>query len=1007
MKISLMKRICAVALCLCTLLLSGCTVNSIVDPGEVYNSDFNDNPYKVPENNNTVIYKDTYATGGVRAFKFEDCDEYTEITDFQYIALLGDTFVYYYSVTKAGGERFYAIAAYNFNTTTYTEIIKRSFDESESFCINCNHVQISKNIATDGTASTAQYLINVGYSFFKVTLTSTDGKDFLSGGVEEWTIGSDMLLMIKSYFTGDLASTFDIDVVVSDIAPWATYADIYSVAFVNISATDDEADEADEAADDTDEAADTAAESSNFVEQTVLMKVQLTSPVSQDGSNTVQRSLQAEAQEFDIQSTEAGSILSADNDAKDCVFIRNIGSRIITFGKCDQTGTSEFEVTKKSTDKLITYSVVNDGDSTNFTLLQLVYQNRLEYWRLGIDIFNPSSTEFGAIFVTSFPLRDSSSYWVAENTPSITYDSTTNTVTLASNKYGVKQLVNTTVYDEEGNEIGTETTEKGVDYKFSAYLTEPYGNDLLLVGFDELKFDRVTETYNAEGNLLKTKASKEYYTLAQLPFATVRIKTLLSDDSPEIPEENLTYKDTYAAGERAFVFPIIEDNTQSADSQGEFVKITDVQDEYTQITDFQYIGLLGDTFIYYYRVIDENEERRYSVAAYNFKTKTYTEIVRRNIDESESGIIKCNAMLISKNIGSEGSASTAKYLVNVGYSFFKITLSASDAQDFSPSEIEEWSIDSNTLNAIKGFFVGNLGSTMGIEVAISDIAPWATYADMYSVAFTSSSANGSSDFVPQTILVKITLSKTVLQDETNTVYRTMQAQVQARDIKSTKAGTLLAVDTDLKNCVYIKNIAADKITFGKCDQSGKFEFDVKKNSSDELISFSVVNDGDSTNNTLLQLVYSDRLEYLSLGSDTSDSPSASFGATFVTKFTLDDSMGVSESEDLPSISYDSKTRTVTLASYKYGVIKLENHNVYDEEGLNIVDTKTIVEKVDSTFSTYLTEPYGYYLLLVGFKGLQFNRANGYYDTDGNFIKLKDTQEDYTLAQMPFAKVNVQ
>ncbi|MGN0680057.1 MAG: hypothetical protein ACI4JS_10380, partial [Oscillospiraceae bacterium] len=513
---------------------------------------------------------------------------------------------------------------------------------------------------------------------------------------------------------------------------------------------------------------------------------------------------------------------------------------------------------------------------------------------------------------------------------------------------------------------------------------------------------------------------------------TVRIKTRFSDGSFEIPEENLAYKDTYAAGERAFVFPIIDESTQSTDSQSEFITVTDIQDEYTEIADFRYIGLLGDTFIYYYRVVDKSDDGdngdestdgdessnsdenddgdksetgHFSIAAYNYKTKTYTEILRRNIDETESGIIKCNPMLISKDILSEGSTSTAEYLVNVGYSFFKITLSSTDAQDFSPSEAEEWKIDSNMLTTIKGFFVGNLDSTLGINVAISGIAPWAGYVDMYSVAFTSSSADGSSDFVPQTILMKITLVKTVLQDGTNTVNRSMQAKVQARDLKSSEAGTILAVDTDLKNCVYIKNIEANKITFGKCDQRGIVEFDVKKNTSDKLISFSVVNDGNYKNNTMLQLVYPDRLEYLSLGVDTSN-PSASFGATFATEFTLDDSISISASEELPSISYDSKTNTATIASNKYGLIKLGKQNVYDNEGVNVIDTKTSVEKVDSTFSTYLTEPYGGDLLLVGFEGFEFDRANGYYDPEGNFIKTKDSKEYYTLAQLPFATVKV-
>ncbi len=986
MRFSLKQKIYAALLSLCTLLLCGCSVTSILDPDEVYNMDHSDGERTPWKNKDNLVYHDVYAKGD-RAFYFENCDDASQLVDFQYIGLLGDTFIYYYSVKK-GSRLFYTVAAYNFKTSAYRTIIKKDYDESNSKFINCNHFLLSKNMQASGAVSSATYFINVGYSFYKVVMASGDGVDFFSDQVEEWEIDDGMLLYIKSQFTQNLSEASDVDVMVSDVAPWSNEGKIYSVAFVSVPA-------------------DSTNVPETFVEQIILMQIQLNKNILPDESNTVVRTVSAAVQEKDIKSTTAGSVLSTDTDSKDCIFIKSIGGTKITFGKCVKNASTAtntyFDVNKKATDKLITFSVVNDGSSTNENILQLVYLNRLEYWRTGIDFTDSQSLKNGATLLASFPLKDAGSYWVSDSTPSIHYDKQANSVMLASNKHGVKTLTNNPVYDSDGETVlRYDTTEQKIDTEFSTYLIEPYGDDLLLVGFDGLKFNRVTDCVDADGTVVKTKQSKEYYSLAQLPFATVRIKTLFPDGTYNIPKENLANKDTYAKGQRAFMFPIIDENTQTTNTGNGFVKITNIQNEYENVSDFSYIGIQGDTLLYCFSATDEDEGKHYTIAAYNYITQTYTEIFRKNIGETDAVI--CNSMLISKETSNLGEI-TAAYMVNVGYSFIKIKLLASDQIDFIPIEVDEWEMDSKMLESIKGFFVGNLGSTVDIDVKISGIGPWAKYADMYSVAFTSASAYGMSDFVEQTNIVKITLSKTAAQD--GTVYRNIQAKVLDKSIQTTVAGTVLAADVDLDNCIFIKNIAAEKITFVKCDQRGSVEFDVKKNQSDELISFSVVNDRNKKNASLLELVYADRLEYLSLGTDTSNPSSAAFGATLLASFTFDNSVQITASDDMPSIVYDSATNTVTLASNKYGLKRLVNTNVYDKDGVEVIGTKTTVETLDDTFSACLAVPYGSNLLVLGFDGFQFDRINGYYDPKGNYIKIRETKEYYTLAQLPYANVTIQ
>lgn len=973
MRFSLKQKICAALMCFCTLFLSGCSFTSILDPDDVYNMDHNDGESNSTNINNNLVFHDTYAVGD-RAFRFIDCNEYTDIVDFQYIGLLGETFVYYYCV-QSEQKSFYAVAAYNYKSGSYHTIIHESYEEDNKRLINCNHFVLSKDIHTDGTESTASYFINIGYYFYKIKLTSSDNINYSPVSVEGWSIGEDMLLYIRSQFT---MQPFEIDVIISDVAPWSKTGDYYTAAIVAIPS-------------------DTENITQSYQEQAILFKIQIATTV------------QVAVQDPHIFSTSAGSYLSTDVDSRACIFIDDITNGKIKFGKCVSSGDTPvneyFEVKKKSTDKLITFSVINDGNASNSTLLQLVFKNRLEYWKLGIDFTNTQSLNYGATFITSFPLKDAGSYWVSDSSPSITYNGAENSVILASNKHGVKKLKNTPVYDTDGvTVLRTETTEEKIDEEFSAYLTEQYGDDLLLVGFNELKFDRVTDYLDSEGNLIKSKASKEYYSLAQHHLATVRIKARFPDGSYVIPEENYANKDTYADGERAFVFPIIDESAQSTDSQSGFIKISDIQNEYTKISDFRYIGLLGNTFIYCYSVVDENDENKEkhcSIAAYNFKTKTYTEIFRKKIDEGVDA--KCNPMLISKDTSKDGTI-TATYMVNVGYSFIKISLSSTDALDFSPIEVDEWEIDSKMLETIKGFFVDNLESTVSFDVKVSGIGPWAMYADMYSVAFTNINTGGSSDFVEKTVIVKLTLTKTVLQDGTNTVYHTMQAKVQEGDIKSTSSGFVLSADIDLDNSIFIKDIAADKITFGKCDQRGVVYFDVEKKSSDELLSFSVVTDGNFKNNSLLQLVYSNRAEYWSLGKNSSSS--SSFRATLVAEFPLDKNMSSSISDSIPSISYDSKTDAVTLSSNKQGVKKLINTPVYAEDGVTVISKKITEEKLDTDFSAYMTLPYGSSMLVLGFEGFQFDRINGYYDPKGNYIKIKDTKEYYTSEQLPFATVKI-
>lgn len=510
MRISLKKRIFAVLLCCCVVFTSGCfPIHSILG-NEYYDYSQSGNidvDFTMMENKSQAVsgeYPD-----GQRAFKFKNCTYEADISDFKLIDVAGDVCLYYYTGIKVldeSGENkkgyydrttaklkyFWTIAGYNFNTENYFEV-----HSQEYYPASGDADKMSGNPVIRYTNTYYRdYVINVGYFFikFSVNCYTDKPKEFMFDNKEIWKLSNDNKKEIREKLgiKGD-----NNNFCCTDLAVKNRNEEKYAATFM-ILPNDD-----------------------NFNQKNVMFEVELKSEVK---DNQTVREIVLRKKESNVKTVQGGNILSSNPTSGNCVYVITSNSKDkekIKFGIDNRDRRTRFEIEiGKTTDEnnvLQSFSVKDyvykDGDGNDVvsdeeSRLELVFKNRIEYYKIE-RYSNGFTTEYRAIYLKTYKLNEfCSTYLSSDDIPSILDFSWG--VNISSTTDGMRNIF------ESGNTNWSSRSG-------AAYCTYVYGGKTLVIGFDGFTFDRTVQFFNEDGSNAGTQQSKSEFTLAQLPFATVRI----------------------------------------------------------------------------------------------------------------------------------------------------------------------------------------------------------------------------------------------------------------------------------------------------------------------------------------------------------------------------------------------------------------------------------------------------------------------------------------------------
>lgn len=540
MRISLKKRIFAVLLCCCIVFTSGCfPIHSILS----------DQYYDYGESGTLDMYcsmmsdKNQAVTGeypaGKRAFKFNNCTYEADISDFRLIDVVGNVTIYYYTgitvlndnevgtniddssssdsdskfnlVNKKGYydksraklKYFWTIAAYNFETEEYTELHSQQYyPPGDAGKMNGNPAIVYKSDYTP------VYIINVGYFFIKFALYRDDYYELLFNGgtldenckdyghpeIAIWKLSNDNKKEIREKLgiKGD-----NNNFCCTDLAVKNRNEEKYAATFM-ILPTDD-----------------------NFNQKNVMFEVELKSEVK---DNKTVREIKLTKKVDNVITVTGGNILSSNAVAGNCLYVtkeNSIKNDKIKFGIDNRDRKTEFEIkigfTTDENNVLQSFSVKDytdkDSDGNEYvsdeeSRLELVFKNRIEYYK--IERYNQGVViEYRAVYLKTYKLNQfCSTYLSSDDIPSILDFSWG--VNISSTTDGMRNIF------ESGNTNWSSRSG-------AAYLSARYGGKTLVIGFDGFTFDKTVRYFDDDGNEVGVSESKSEFTMAQLPFATVRI----------------------------------------------------------------------------------------------------------------------------------------------------------------------------------------------------------------------------------------------------------------------------------------------------------------------------------------------------------------------------------------------------------------------------------------------------------------------------------------------------
>lgn len=500
MRFSLKNRICAVFLCICTVFMSGCfPVHSILGNTTDYStSDTELNIDKFKMNNNNQRISGDYPAG-TRAFMFKECTYEADIDNFRLIGILGHTMVYFYTGIKVYGvdgenlkgyydsssvsrKHFWTIASYNTLKREYTTIKTMTYNPQAAEKINGNPTALYEY------SDSAQYMVNVGYDFFLFSMSSDDSLNYYyDHNVTKWSMSDDNKKDIRKALSIS-GNTF----CCSDMAVKNRDEMKFAVTFMALPDSGDD-----------------------FNQDNVMFELEFK---TKQKKRQIVRSIKVRKKEKAVLTVAGGNIISSNPDSGNCIYVLNEGENI-KFGIDNRDRKTSFKISVKGqsgTNRVLqSFSVedwkddkgnVSDEDST----LELVFKNRVEYYKIERYHGFFGVIEYRAKKIASYPLDSfNSNYLSSDDMPSVGYYS--HGINLCSAEKGFKCI------DTNGN-IRWQRQKKG-----AAYFSASYGSKTLVVGFNSFRFNKTVHTYDDNGKEVSVSQSESEFTLAQLPFATVKI----------------------------------------------------------------------------------------------------------------------------------------------------------------------------------------------------------------------------------------------------------------------------------------------------------------------------------------------------------------------------------------------------------------------------------------------------------------------------------------------------
>ncbi len=510
MRISLKKRIFAVLLCCCVVFTSGCfPIHSILsDQYYDYGASGTLDMYCSMMSDKNQAVTGEYP-GGQRAFKFKNCTYEADISDFKLIDVAGDVCLYYYTGIKVldeSGENkkgyydrttaklkyFWTIAGYNFNTGNYFEI-----HNQEYYPANGDSGKMSGNPVIRYTNTYYRdYVINVGYFFikFSVNCYTDKPKEFMFDNKEIWKLSNDNKKEIREKLgiKGD-----NNNFCCTDLAVKNRNEEKYAATFMTLPNDD------------------------SFNQKNVMFEVELKSEVK---DNKTVREIVLRKKESNVKTVQGGNILSSNPTSGNCIYVITSNSKDrekIKFGIDNRDRRTRFEIEiGKTTDEnnvLQSFSVKDytdkDSDGNEYvsdeeSRLELVFKNRIEYYKIE-RYYQGLVIEYRAIHLKTYKLNEfCSTYLSSDDIPSILDFSWG--VNISSTTDGMRNI----------NESGST---RWSSRSGAAYCSARYGGKTLVIGFDGFTFDKTVRYFDDDGNETGMSQSKSEFTMAQLPFATVRI----------------------------------------------------------------------------------------------------------------------------------------------------------------------------------------------------------------------------------------------------------------------------------------------------------------------------------------------------------------------------------------------------------------------------------------------------------------------------------------------------
>lgn len=421
------------------------------------------------------------------------------------------------------------------------------------------------------------------------------------------------------------------------------------------------------------------------------------------------------------------------------------------------------------------------------------------------------------------------------------------------------------------------------------------------------------------------------------------------------------------------------------------------------------------------------------VAGYNFINGDYFEIERQKYDPvRDAGKMNGNPVVVYKGV------SETTYLINVGYSFILFSVKKKETtvnpgvRPVSPGRVPRPSINMPLSIGLMQVGYQTVGSISTMNYELASKKTWKLDSDNRESIRKYLGIKGNSDkFCCTDIAVKnnsdpddIKFAASFMKlpddessyDQDNVMIevrlqtdgdgkRSIKLHNKQKGLQTVRGGNILSSNYAAGNCIYVLQEKDDYIKFGIDNRDRKTTFKVSLNESHSangnnvLQSFSVedwsYSDDDtvviSDEESLLELVFKDRVEYYKIQRQSGAFGVISYKAIYSKAYPISDFCTTFlSSDDIPSVGYASNGLNLSSTNKGFKCIKTSGASIWSY----------------NKGAAFCSFSYGDKTAIIGFNSFTFDKTVQYFDKDGNTTGTSRSQSEFTLAQLPFATVSI-